>query len=146
MTGYVAPAYICTSTIQLSKTEFIYVGNRMTEEEKNAYKTAYPSLATIIEADIVPAYYCTADGLYGGNYYEKDKNYRGLEVWCSMKKEDREKFEFNYDAFDVLIDPRYGRNEEGTSVIHPEGQKYEYDAAAGTKDAAEANSAGYSLE
>ena len=31
MTGYVAPAYICTSTIQLSKTEFIYVGNRMTE-------------------------------------------------------------------------------------------------------------------
>ena len=146
MTGYVAPAYICTSTIQLSKTEFIYVGNRMTEEEKNAYKTAYPSLATIIETDIVPAYYCTADGLYGGNYYEKDKNYRGLEVWCSMKKEDREKFEFNYDAFDVLIDPRYGWNEEGTSVIHPEGQKYEYDAAAGTKDAAEANSAGYSLE
>jgi len=146
MTGYVAPAYICTSTIQLSKTEFIYVGNRMTKEEKDAYKTAYPSLATIIEADIVPAYYCTADGLYGGNYYEKDKNYRGLEVWCSMKKEDREKFEFNYDAFDVLIDPRYGWNEAGTSVIHPEGQKYEYDAAAGTKDAAEANSAGYSLE
>ena len=146
MTGYVAPAYICTSTIQLSKTEFIYVGNRMTEEEKNAYKTAYPSLATIIEADIVPAYYCTADGLYGGNYYEKDKNYRGLEVWCSMKKEDREKFEFNYDAFDVLIDPRYGWNEAGTSVIHPEGQKYEYDAAAGTEAAAKLNPAGYSLE
>ncbi len=146
MTGHVAPAYICTSTIQLSKTEFIYVGNRMTKEEKDAYKTAYPSLATIIEADIVPAYYCTHDGLYGGNYYEEDKNYRGLEVWCSMKKEDREKFEFNYDAFDVLIDPRYGWNEAGTSVIHPEGQKYEYDAAAGTKDAAEANSAGYSLE
>ena len=146
MTGYVAPAYICTSTIQLSKTEFIYVGNRMTKEEKDAYKTAYPSLATIIEADIVPAYYCTADGLYGGNYYEKDKNYRGLEVWCSMKKEDREKFEFNYDAFDVLIDPRYGWNEAGTSVIHPEGQKYEYDAAAGTEAAAKLNPAGYSLE
>ena len=63
-----------------------------------------------------------------------------------MKKEDREKFEFNYDAFDVLIDPRYGRNEEGTSVIHPEGQKYEYDAAAGTEAAAKLNPAGYSLE
>ncbi len=136
MGGYVAPAYICTSTIQLSKTEFIYVGNRMTEAEKEAYKTANPSLATVIEADVVPAYYCTADGLYGGNYYEADKNYRGLEVWCSMSKEDREKFEFNYDAFDVLIDPRYSWNEEGTSVIHPEGKKYQYDSAAGTEAAA----------
>ena len=146
MTGYVAPAYICTSTIQLSKTEFIYVGNRMTEAEKEAYKTANPSLAAVIEADVVPAYYCTADGLYGGNYYEADKNYRGLEVWCSMSKEDREKFEFNYDAFDVLIDPRYSWNEEGTSVIHPEGKKYQYDSAAGTEAAAKLNPAGYSLE
>lgn len=146
MTGYVDPAFICTSTIQLSKTEFIYVGNRMTQAEKDAYKTAYPSLATIIEADIVPAYYCTKDGLYGGNYYEANKNYRGLEVWSSMSKTDRENFEFNYDAFDVLIDPRYGWNEDGTSVIHPERQKYEYDSAVGNKTAAEANPAGYSLE
>ena len=146
MTGYVAPAYICTSTIQLSKTEFIYVGNRMTEADKEAYKTAYPSLATIIDADVVPAYYCTKDGLYGGNYYEAGKNYRGLEVWSSMSKEDREKFEFNYDAFDVLFDPNYSKNDAGTSVIHPEGQKYQYDSAAGTKEAAEANPAGYSLE
>ena len=146
MTGYVAPAFICTSTIQLSKTEFIYVGYRMTQAEKDAYKTAYPSLATIIEADIVPAYYCTKDGLYGGNYYEANKNYRGLEVWSSMSKTDRENFEFNYDAFDVLIDPRYGWNEDGTSVIHPERQKYEYDSAGGNKTAAEANPAGYSLE
>ena len=143
---YVKPAFICTSTIQLSKTEFIYVGNRMTEAEKEAYKTANPSLATVIEADVVPAYYCTADGLYGGNYYEAGKNYRGLEVWSSMSKADREKFEFNYDAFDVLIDSRYSKNAEGTSIIHPEGQKYQYDSAAGTKEAAIANKAGYSLE
>ena len=146
MTGYVAPAYICTSTIQLSKTEYIYVGNRMTKDEKDAYKASHPSLATIIEADIVPAYYCTKDGLYGGNYYEANKNYRGLEVWSSMSKTDRENFEFNYDALDVLIDPRYGRDEDGTSVIHPERQKYEYDSAAGTEAAAKLNPAGYSLE
>ena len=146
MAGYVAPAYICTSTIQLSKTEFIYVGNRMTQTEKEAYKTAYPSLAAIIEADVVPAYYCTKDGLYGGNYYEAGKNYRGLEVWSSMSKTDRDRFAFNYDAFDVLIDPRYGWNAEGTSVIYPERQKYEYDSAAGTEAAANLNPAGYSLE
>ena len=146
MSGYVAPAYICTSTIQLSKTEFIYVGARMTAEQKEAYKTANPTLADIIDTDVVPAYYCTGEGKYGGNYYEADKNYRGLEVWSSMSKADREKFEFNYDAFDVLIDSRYSKNAEGTSIIHPEGQKYQYDSAAGTKNAAEANPAGYSLE
>ena len=150
MTGYVAPAYICTSTIQLSKTEFIYVGNRMTEAEKTAYYNTYkdsnPALAQMIQDDIVPAYYCTKDGLYGGNYYEANKNYRGLEVWSSMSKEDREKFTFNYDALDILIDPRYGWNDAGTSVIYPEGQKYEYDSAGGTLVAAEANPAGYSLQ
>ena len=150
MTGYVAPAYICTSTIQLSKTEFIYVGNRMTEAEKtayyNTYKDANPALAAMIQEDIVPAYYCTKDGLYGGNYYEANKNYRGLEVWSSMSKEDREKFTFNYDALDILIDPRYGWNDAGTSVIYPEGQKYEYDSSDGDLAGAESNLARYSLQ
>lgn len=145
MDGYVAPAYICTSTIQLSKTEFIYVGNRMTEEEKTAYYNTYkdsnPALAKMIQEDIVPAYYCTAEGLYGGNYYESGKNYRGLEVWSSMSKTDRDKFAFNYDAFDVLIDPNYSKN-----PVYEEGKKYQYDSAAGTKEAAIANKAGYSLE
>ena len=146
MTGYVAPAFICTSTIQLSKTEFIYVGNRMTEEEKENYMTAYPAVADIINTDVVPAYYCTKDGLYGGNYYEANKNYRGLEVWSSMTKEDREKFVFNYDALDILIDPRYGWNDAGTSVIYPEGQKYEYDSSDGDLVGAQSNLAHYSLQ
>ena len=150
MEGYVAPAFICTSTIQLSKTEFIYVGNRMTEAEKTAYYNTYkdsnPALAKMIQDDIVPAYYCTTAGLYGGNYYEANKNYRGLEVWSSMSKADRERFAFNYDAFDVLIDPLYSKNAEGTSVIYPEGKKYQYDSAAGTEAAAKLNPAGYSLE
>ena len=141
MDGYVAPAFISTSTIQLSKTEFIYVGNRMTAAEKEAYKTAYPVVADIIDADVVPAYYCKDEGLYGGNYYEANKNYRGLEVWSSMSKTDREHFEFNYDALDVLIDPNYSKN-----PVYEEGKKYQYDSAAGTKEAAIANKAGYSLE
>ena len=137
MDDYVAPAFISTSTIQLSKTEYIYVGARMTEEEKNKYETDYPSLATTIEAEVVPAYYCTKEGLYGGNYYEAGRNYRALEVWSSMSKTDRDKFEFNYDALDVLIDPRY----DGT-----QGQKYQYDSAAATEQAAIDNLASYSLE
>ena len=145
MEGFVAPAYICTSTIQLSKTEFIYVGNRMTQAEKEAYKTDYPSLATIIDTDVVPAYYCTRDGLYGGNYYEPGRNYRGLEVWSSMSESDRANFAFNYDAFDILIDPNYSKN-AGGQVIYPEGQKYQYDSSTATELAAKQNPAGYSLE
>ena len=150
MTGYVAPAYICTSTIQLSNTEYIYVGSRMTQAEKTAYYNTYrdskPALAAIINENIVPAYYCTGAGLYGGDYYEPGKNYRGLAVWSSLSQEDREHFAFNYDAFDVLIDPRYSKYPTNDNLQYPEGQKYQYDSAAGTKVAAEANLAGYSLE
>ena len=150
MEGYVAPAYICTSTIALSKTEYIYVGNRMTEAEKtayyNTYKNSNPSLAKIINDDIVPAYYCTTEGLYGGDYYEAGKNYRGLNVWSSMSEADRAHFSFNYDAFDLLIDPNYSKDPATGAVIHPMAQKYQYDSAAGTEAAAKLNPAGYSLE
>ena len=150
MTGYVAPAYICTSTIQLSKTEFIYVGSRMTEAEKTAYYNTYkdsnPALATMINKDIIPAYYCTQDGLYGGDYYVAGKNYRGLAVWSSMSKEDRDHFAFNYDAFDVLIDPNYSKNPTTGNIRYLEGKKYQYDSADATEQAAKDNKAGYSLE
>jgi len=155
MTGYVAPAYICTATIPLSKTEFIYVNARMTEAEKMAYYNRFhkdgataveEQIAQEILDNIVPAYYCTSDGLYGGDYYEAGKNYRGLGVWCSMSKTDREHFSFNYDAFDLLIDPNYSKDPSTGNIIHGEGQKYQYDAAAGTFEAAVANPAGYSLE
>ena len=153
MTGYVAPAYICTSTIQLSKTEFIYVGSRMTEAEKTAYynrfkdgTAAEKQIAQDILDNIGPAYYCTKDGLYGGDYYEAGKNYRGLGVWCSMSKEDREHFTFNYDAFDVLIDPLYSKDPNTGNIRYPEGKKYQYDSATATEQAAIDNQAGYSLE
>ena len=150
MAGYVEPAYICTSTIQLNKTEYIYVGNRMTKNDKEAYYNTYkdsnPALAKMIKDDIVPAYYCIKDGLYGGNYYEANRNYRGLEVWSSMSKEDRAHFEFNYDALDVLVDTLYSKNPSGPGVRYPEGKKYQYDSKDGTLDGAQANLAHYSLE
>ena len=154
MDGYVAPAYICTATIPLSKTEFIYVGTRMTDTEKTTYYNMFhkegatateEQIAQEILDNIVPAYYCTKEGLYGGDYYEAGKNYRGLGVWCSMSKSDREHFSFNYDALDLLIDPNYSKGPDGT-ITHGEGKKYQYDSAAGTLEAAEANPAGYSLE
>ena len=153
MTGYVDTAYICTATIPLSKTEYIYVNTRMTKAEKEAYYNRFKdgtdaekNIAKDILDNIVPAYYCTKDGLYGGDYYEADKNYRGLGVWCSMSKADREHFTFNYDALDLLIDPNYSKDPSTGTIIHGEGKKYQYDSATATEEAAEANRAGYSLK
>ena len=89
-----------------------------------------------ITNNIVPAYYCTTAGLYGGNYYESGINYRGLEAWSSMDEKDRKKFTFNYDALNLLIDPDFPKTE---------GEKYQYDSELGTLEGAEANPAGYSL-
>ncbi len=134
-------AYICNSTIQISTTEFIYLNAKMTQEERAAYLNRFaesdPALYKEIQDHVVPAYYCTSAGYYGGDYYEKNVNYRGLATWCSMSQEDRNYFEFNYDALDVLVDPDYSR---------PEGQKYQYDSKTATLDYANANPAGYSIE
>ena len=143
ISGYTAPAYVCTSTIKLSDTEYIYVNELMSEADKNNLKTKYASLATDIEKLIVPAYYCTVAGLYGGNYYVAGNNYRALEAWSAMSEADRENFEFNYDALDLLIDPTYGKRPDGTQ--QPQGQKYQYDSTAATLAGAQANAAHYSL-
>ena len=145
MTGYVDPALISTRTIQLNKTNFIYIGSRMTQAEKDAYKTSYPAVADIIDTEIVPAYYCKEGGLYGGDYYEPNKNYRGLAVWSSMSESDRAHFSFNYDALDLLIDPYYSKDPDTGNVRYAEGQKYQYDSSDATEDAAKNNKAGYSL-
>lgn len=195
LTGKVENAYICTGTIQLSKSEFIYVNNRISESEKTNYTdqvsggigailtgisptrlaaimadSEITKFTDLLESDIsgltltqedktnltillaakegikkniVAAHYCTSPGDYGGNYYEGGFNYRALEVWSSMSEEDRkDKFLFNYDALDVLIDPNY---------LREEGRKYQYDAdvrgktEVEAKAAAVANEAHYSL-
>ena len=171
-TGSTNPAYISTSTIQLSQTEYIYLNAKISESERTGYingintqiaalgifadqynpttseienlsaenKTKVTKLLALrqeIIDHIVPAYYCTTAGLYGGNYYESGTNYRGLEAWSSMSETDRAKFTFNYDALDLLIDPNYG----GT-----EGHKYQYDGFGFTTEAdAKTNPAGYSV-
>ena len=80
-----------------------------------------------IDQSVVPAYYCTTSGLYGGDYYDKDKNYRAIYAWSSMSEADRAHFNFNYDALDLLIDPNY-RNDAITSG-KDDGKKYQYDGS-----------------
>ncbi len=147
MTGSVAEAFVCTSTIKFSEKEYLYMNTRMTAAEKAQYITDHPKFANDINKVVVPAYYCYTRGLYGGDYYEAGKNYRGLEAWSSMSDNDRKKFEFNYDALDLLIDPDYGkRTTDSGTTQQAEGVKYQYDGKNFTTETqAKTNKAGYSL-
>ena len=193
--GKVERAYVCTSTIQLSNTEYIYLDTKMTASKKSKYisdvetdiRKIVPNtkltdarleaikkyddlkadelsglsseqkqeLASLIALrqdmrdNIQLAYYCTEPGLYGGRDYASGYNYRGLEAWSSMSAKDREKFAFNYDALDLLIDTCYSHtknNPRFEGLKYSEGKKYQYDSAEGTLTAAQNNPAGYSLE
>lgn len=155
----VKAAFVCTSTIKLSETEYITAGDLLTNDQIQSYLDAIDTrIASLPEGDpgkstlettkkeinkfIVEAYYCTSETkkLYGGDYYETGHNYRALNAWSAMSESDREFFTFNYDALDLLIDPTYS----GTS-----GKKYQYDYNPGEEtpnyDGAENNPAHYSL-
>ena len=129
-------AYISTKTITLSETEYISLNMKMGQTEFEKYKTDYPALASEIAESVMPAYYCTVAGSYGGDYYAKGTNYRALAAWSSMSEADRAKFEFNYDAFDLLIDSNYGLSD---------GRKYQYDGYQTYSEANKDNMI-YSLE
>ena len=119
-------------------------GSVTTEQKKQL--TELVTLRDNLTASLVPAYYCLTGGLYGGNYFESGKSYRGLEAWSSLTSADHGKFDYNYDALDLLIDPYYTNPKTGT---YSEGQKYQYDGNYTTeeqvKDATDGNKAGYSV-
>ena len=152
-----APAYVCTGTIQLGPTEYVFINDLLTADEKNALLTRFgvggenenDQIYKDIDELIVPAYYCEKPGLYGGSYYEAGKNYRALEAWSSMSESDRENFIYNYDALDLLIDPDFGARYDDLREVwtqQEEGTKYQYDSAAETLQGAKNNPAHYSLE
>ena len=120
-------ANICTSTIELGNNEFVFYGDLLTDAEIAENKTKYRAFlvsqgidASLIDAkvdadfaaSVSNAWYCTAGGKYGGDYYDAVKNYRALDAWSSMSPEDRAVFKFNYDSFDTLIDPNFSGNTE----------------------------------
>ena len=148
--GSAAPAYVCTGTIQLGATEYVFINDLLTESERTALLARFDvggtepnaQIAKDIKELIVPAYYCEEAGLYGGSYYLPGYNYRALETWSSMSKSDRAHFTFNYDALDLLIDPDFGARYNEYDKIweqQEEGTKYQYDSAEGSLEAARKN-------
>ena len=153
MSGKVAPAYVVTNTITLGTNDYIYRDTRMTESEKTTLYNKYnkvgatdeeKAIAAEIEKCIVPAYYCTSEGSYGGELFKEGNNYRAMSAFSSMSEEDRQNFIFNYDALDLLVDSAFTK---------AEGAKYQYDGYDtttgvdySTPEEAKLNKAHYSLQ
>lgn len=110
ISGKIAEAKVCTSTLQLSETEYIYAGNLFSQADIDKMKARHNDLTDeLLSQHLTDAYICTSEegGLFGGTYYQTGKAYRAIGAWCSMSAADRENFRYNYDGLDLLIDPNF---------------------------------------
>ena len=130
--GKVQLATVCTSLLEFDATDYVWAGKVLSPAEVESLKTKIrvkygdnwteSQYENYFNSVFEKAYYCYQDGPYGGSYFEVGKAYRALETFSAMSKEDRDKFDFNYDALDLLVDPTYsGRNEDNY------GDKPQYD-------------------
>ena len=118
-----APAMVCTNTIQVGEEDFVLMGELVSGNETDItalaqkYKTYNNNLTNTdpvddaqaleyIQSHLSNAYYINTAGNYGGQYYQSGQNYGAIKSWSTLT-DDRNKFDFNYDAFDVLVDPAY---------------------------------------
>ena len=141
-----AKALVCTSTIQLGTEEYVLQGELVPFSDLEDLAAKYQNYNNSLEnkefindaealnyinSHLADAYYCIVEGLYGGQYFEKDQNYSAIKAWCSLT-DDRDKFEFNYDALDLLVDHTYpgeGSIETVYHVPYSDEKPVEYKAA-----------------
>ena len=142
-----APAMVCINTIQVGDEEYILMGELVSGtltalaalvDKYKTYNNSRPNADQLdddeaeefVLSHLSNAYYINSDGLYGGQYYDTTKNYSAISSWSTLTK-DRTKFDFNYDALDVLVDKDY--HGEGTIATYyktpySETKSVEYDA------------------
>ena len=117
----VEQARVCTGTIEFDgqyASKSMLFGEILTTERYNEVVDVYVSdfggtrEAAIAEVNkmVSPAYICYQEGYYGGGFFEAGQKYTALKAWSSLSTEDRQNFRFNYDAFNLLIDPDYSGN------------------------------------
>ena len=118
-----APAMICINTIQLGDEKYVLLGELVSGTDAslaalaqqykeynnskiNADKIDDAEALAYVKSRLSKAYYIKKEGLYGGQYFEAGENYSAIKSWCSLT-DARNNFDYNYDAFDVLVDPQY---------------------------------------
>lgn len=89
------PGYRCVSSLFINENEE-YLYNEIIAE------SVYNSLSEENKSSFLESYVCVTDGNYGGQLFEKGKDYSALE-WNMLSAEERKNFEYNKDAFDLLL-------------------------------------------
>lgn len=127
-----SPAYVSISTVKLADGVYLGKGEIKSASQIAALKTQYgkevgaenenTKLKDEIDAAMKEAYICVQAGNYGGQQYERDRNYNVIDAWCGLSKEDRDagSFTFNQDAFDLLSSPEYLNLSGANSEKYPE--------------------------
>ena len=125
-------AKVCTSLIEFSATDYVWAGKVLSPSDisdleakiraKYGNKWSEDQYTNYFNKVFEKAWYCYNPGQYGGSYFAAGQAYRALESFCAMEKSEREKFDFNYDALDLLVDPTYDGRLEANY-----GEKPQYD-------------------
>lgn len=116
---FAVPAYVCMETVKMnneSGQHYIY-GVAIPKAE---YEELVEANSELYKSCFEPAYICTVTGYYGGKYFEAGKNYIALD-YCGVNPDERSKFEFNQDAFDLL---RHGFDLTEDSEINMHGSPW----------------------
>ena len=131
------PAKVCVSTYQLNDETYIIYGDLLNEDDVTALANAFDGVSVAdINRALTEAYICEEEGLYGGTSYATGTNYSALEGWAALTAADRakNKFVFNYDALDVLIDPLYQGDMSLYGHPYDQPQAVEYSAVYNDDD------------
>ena len=136
--GKAESAKVCTSLLEFSATDYVWAGKVLSSSDIDALKTkirakygdkwSEDQYTNYFSKVFENAWYCYNPGQYGGSYFTAGQAYRALESFCAMEKSEREKFDFNYDALDLLVDPTYSGRLEANY-----GDKPQYDGDLETK-------------
>jgi hypothetical protein len=119
---------MCVGTLRLNEQTYIVYGDLLNETDIATLESAFPSQVDAINAALTPAYVCFSGGLYGGTSYTKGTKYDAIKGWAALTSGDRaqNKFSFNYDGLDVLIDPAYSGNLDLYHSPYKDPQDVEY--------------------
>ena len=124
-----AAGKLCTTTYEYTvsgNTHYIVAGTVIPET------TTYSSLGSDKANFFTDGYICTKDGLWGGNVFNGGQHYPAITYSNLPKTERTGKFNYNYDALDLLVDPDYQSNmslyDKTGSSLYSGKQSIDYEA------------------
>jgi len=91
-------AYICTQTQKVTDDKYYINGDVIAQSDYDNLSFAGANKSDIFSL----AYQCTDAGAWGGMLFSPTQNYDALR-YCNLKTSERKNFQYNLDAFDVLM-------------------------------------------